>query len=103
MGYERRRAPRVAYVAVVMLFYGNRRHYGLTETLSRYGAFINTSFFVPGGTSIPLKIDLDDGDEPLSLWGHVIRDATSPPQGVAIEFHEFEDANANRIARATGG
>ena len=103
MGYKRRRAPRVAYEAAVTLFYGNRYHYGLTETLSRYGTFIKTSFFVPSGTSIPLEIDLVDGDEPLSMWGNVIRDAKSPPLGVAIEFHEFEEANAKRIARATGG
>lgn len=94
---DRRRASRIRYEAKAIFAFAGKTYAAITQDLTPEGVFICSNLGAPVDTPVELTLDLHDGEEPIDVRGRVVRVASGPPLGFAVEFHNIEADQASRI------
>lgn len=100
---EKRRHPRVAVAAPVVLGLFAKRLEGLLTDVSATGAFVETNTPFPVDTKVSMRFVLPGANTELALRGRVVRANVSGRRGARVQVREgmgleFEDVPA--VARA---
>ncbi|MCI0572836.1 MAG: PilZ domain-containing protein [Myxococcaceae bacterium] len=72
----------------------------LTDNLSVSGAFLESTFFLPVGTALRIRFDLDTGEAPVEARAVIIREERSEERsGFGIRFEEFYGQSEVSLAK----
>jgi type IV pilus assembly protein PilZ len=64
----------------------NRFFADFTKNISKSGTFVRTCAPFPAGTRLALRLRLPSVEEPLELWGEVVRSSEAGEAGMGIRF-----------------
>jgi PilZ domain len=104
-GPEHRQFPRALLQVRVEAWIegGGERRFGasfLSENLSVSGAFLASTFFLPLGTELRVRFDLETGERPVEARAVIVREERSEARsGFGLRFEEFYGQSEVTLAK----
>lgn len=100
---ERREAERVRVRTAVTMTSDSNLYVGFAADMSEGGLFVATHELLPIGEVVDLRIDLEDGDEPIEAraevrWLRPVEDASENMMpGFGARFVDLDEASKARL------
>jgi DNA-binding response OmpR family regulator len=93
MEHERRKTRRVPLKSKVELRIGNQQIHGETVDISMEGLLVKTMKTVPIGSSVNVKLQLNDGMQPVNAVGCVVRLVQPSQMGIHLGRLNLDDGH----------